>query len=73
MYPPTASHLTGKLRLLYEANPIAMIAEQAGGIALDGESRILDLEPTEIHQRVPLVVGSQTEMKLFQEFAAQRV
>ena len=70
MYPPTASHLTGKLRLLYEANPIAMIAEQAGGIALDGESRILDLEPTEIHQRVPLVVGSQAEMNLFKQFAA---
>ena len=73
MYPPTESHLSGKLRLLYEANPIAMIAEQAGGIALDGEARILDIKPDEIHQRVPLVVGSQTEMKLFQEFAAQRV
>lgn len=48
----------GRLRLLYEANPIAMLIEQAGGMATDGERRILDIEPTEFHQRVPLVFGS---------------
>ncbi len=72
MYPPTAAHATGKLRLLYEANPIAMIVEEAGGIATDGTSRILDIEPTNIHQRTPLVVGSQFEMKAFHSMAAAK-
>ena len=68
MYPPTFSHPDGKLRLLYEANPIAMIAEQAGGLATDGHSRILDIQPTEVHQRTALVVGSETEMSQFSGF-----
>ena len=72
LYPPTASHADGKLRLLYEANPIAWIAEQAGGIALSGSQRILDIKPQEVHQRTPLVVGSQHEMKLFQQFVPQQ-
>lgn len=62
LYPPTKSHATGKLRLLYEANPIAMIAEQAGGVATDGTNRILDIMPTSIHQRTPLIVGGKDEM-----------
>lgn len=62
LYPPTQSHPTGKLRLLYEANPIAFIAEQAGGIATNGKQRILDIEPQSIHQRTPLLVGGQSEM-----------
>ena len=62
MYPPTKTHSHGKLRLLYEANPIAFIAEQAGGIATDSKNRILDIQPNEIHQRTPLVVGSRAEM-----------
>ncbi|MEM7456973.1 MAG: class 1 fructose-bisphosphatase [Planctomycetota bacterium] len=62
MYPPTATHPKGKLRLLYEANPIAWIAEQAGGVATDSSKRILDIVPTAVHQRTPLVVGSQVEM-----------
>ena len=66
LYPPTASHKQGKLRLLYEANPIAMIAEQAGGIATNGETRILDIIPTAVHQRTPLLVGSKVEMKAFE-------
>ncbi len=66
MYPPTKTHSEGKLRLLYEANPIAFIAEQAGGIATDGNQRILDIQPTGIHQRTPLIVGSQVEMTEFQ-------
>lgn len=62
LYPPTASHPAGKLRLLYEANPIAFIAEQAGGSASSGAGRILDIMPTSIHERTPLVVGSREEM-----------
>ena len=65
MYPPTKTHAEGKLRLLYEANPIAFIAEQAGGIATDGNQRVLDIQPTGIHQRTPLIVGSQVEMTEF--------
>ncbi len=52
----------GKLRLLYEANPLAFIAEQAGGAASDGKQRILDLQPAEPHQRVPLFLGSRHEV-----------
>ena len=62
LYPPTKSHATGKLRLLYEANPIAFIAEQAGGVATDGTRRILDIVPESIHQRTPLMVGGRHEM-----------
>ncbi len=65
LYPPTASYPNGKLRLLYEANPLAFIAEQAGGMAVDGERRILDIEPSDIHQRTPFVVGSKEEMRRF--------
>jgi fructose-1,6-bisphosphatase I len=65
LYPPTKSHATGKLRLLYEANPIAFIAEQAGGVATDGNGRILDIVPTSIHQRTPLIVGGESEMQAF--------
>jgi fructose-1,6-bisphosphatase I len=65
LYPPTTSHPSGKLRLLYEANPIAFITEQAGGIATNGKNRILEIEPGDIHQRTPLVVGSAVEMEEF--------
>ncbi|MGI9519271.1 MAG: class 1 fructose-bisphosphatase [Pirellulaceae bacterium] len=67
MYPPTREHPQGKLRLLYEANPIAMIAEQAGGAASDGRQRILDVQPENIHQRTPLIVGSRVEMQRLSE------
>jgi fructose-1,6-bisphosphatase I len=69
LYPPTATHPTGKLRLLYEANPLAFIAEQAGGLAIDGNEPILSVHPTRIHQRTPLVVGSRTEVDAFVEIA----
>jgi fructose-1,6-bisphosphatase I len=62
MYPPTHDFPEGKLRLLYEANPIAMLAEQAGGVASDGRGRVLAVQPEDIHQRTPLLVGSLTEM-----------
>jgi len=61
MYPATAVYPEGKLRLMYEANPMAMIVEQAGGRASDGERRILDIEPEALHQRTALYIGS-TEM-----------
>jgi fructose-1,6-bisphosphatase I len=66
LYPPTADHPEGKLRMLYEANPVAFLAEQAGGVATDGRRRMLDVEPTSIHQRTPLVVGGEVEMAEFQ-------
>ena len=68
LYPPTESNPQGKLRLLYEANPVAFLAEQAGGVAIDGQRRVLDIQPDSIHQRTPLVVGSRTELADFQQF-----
>jgi fructose-1,6-bisphosphatase I len=65
LYPPTADHPHGKLRRLYEGNPIASIAEQAGGAALDGQRRLLDIQPASIHERTPLVVGGHDEMSAF--------
>ena len=58
IYPSTAKSPKGKLRLLYECNPLAFIIEQAGGKASDGQHRILDLIPTSLHQRTPLFIGS---------------
>ncbi|HBI80919.1 MAG TPA: class 1 fructose-bisphosphatase [Bacteroidales bacterium] len=68
MYPPTAAAPKGKLRLIYECNPIAFLAEQAGGIATNGEKRILDIQPESLHQRVPLYVGSKNMVMKLQEF-----
>lgn len=73
LYPPTEDHPSGKLRLLYEANPIAFIAEKAGGTALDGQGRVLDVQPTSIHQRTPLIVGSEVEMEEFARCAQPAV
>ena len=58
LYPSTASHPQGKLRLLYECNPMAFLAEQAGGKASDGKNRILDLQPKALHERSPFFVGN---------------
>jgi fructose-1,6-bisphosphatase I len=58
IYPATSKAPKGKLRLLYECNPLAMIAEQAGGKATDGKNRIMDIVPSQLHQRVPYYVGS---------------
>lgn len=63
LYPPTKKFPEGKLRLLYEANPVAFIAEQAGGLATNGTQRILDIHPQSIHQRTSLAVGSKVEME----------
>lgn len=63
IYPTSTVYPNGKLRLLYECNPIAFLAEQAGGMATDGTTPILDIKPTELHQRVPLFVGSSEMVK----------
>lgn len=63
LYPPTTDYPQGKLRLLYEANPIAFIAEQAGGVATTGTKRVLEVHPGSIHERTPLMVGSRVEME----------
>lgn len=65
LYPGTISKPEGKLRLLYEANPMAFIVEQAGGIATDGKERILDIQPKKLHQRTPLIIGNKTEVEYF--------
>lgn len=62
MYPADSKSPKGKLRLQYEANPLAFIAEQAGGKATDGARRILDIEPEELHQRTPLIIGSTSDV-----------
>ena len=59
MYPATAKNPNGKLRLMYEANPLALIVEQAGGMATDGHGRILEKEPSDLHERTPLYIGSE--------------
>lgn len=72
LYPPTTDHPKGKLRLLYEANPIAFLAEQSGGAASTGTGRVLDIPPRSIHERVPLIVGSQVEMDAFHATLARK-
>ncbi|MEC8757298.1 MAG: class 1 fructose-bisphosphatase [Bacteroidota bacterium] len=59
LYPATEKAPNGKLRLLYECNPMAFLIEQAGGIATTGEIRVLDIQPAELHQRIPLIIGSK--------------
>ncbi|MFD0965493.1 class 1 fructose-bisphosphatase [Seminibacterium arietis] len=68
IYPSATTYPNGKLRLLYEANPMAFLVEQAGGIASDGYRRILDIQPTELHQRIPLFIGSKEMVEKSQEF-----
>ena len=63
IYPSATNYPNGKLRLLYEGNPMAFLAEQAGGVASDGYNRILDIQPTALHQRIPLFIGSREMVK----------
>jgi fructose-1,6-bisphosphatase I len=58
IYAETTSHPHGKLRLMYECNPISFLIEQAGGKASSGNTRIMDVKPTAIHQRLPVIIGS---------------
>ncbi|MDC0106615.1 class 1 fructose-bisphosphatase [bacterium] len=68
LYPTNSKNPKGKLRLLYECNPMALLAEQANGKASDGTTRILDIAPTELHQRVPFICGSSAMVEKAEEF-----
>lgn len=68
LYPPTQKSPQGKLRLLYEANPMAFLAEQAGGAATDGKNRVMERIPRDMHERTPLIIGSRREVARVQEF-----
>lgn len=70
IYPPTSKDPKGKLRLMYECNALAFLAEQAGGLATDGlGNRILDIQPSELHQRTPFFVGSKKMVERAESFA----
>ena len=71
MYPADSRNINGKLRLTYEANPMAFIVEQAGGAATDGRRRILDIPPEALHQRTPLVIGSKRDVEFVSEVMAE--
>jgi fructose-1,6-bisphosphatase I len=71
IYPQGTTAPKGKLRLLYECNPMAMIMEQAGGKASDGKTRILDIDPSELHERVPFFCGSTKMVEMAEEFLAK--
>lgn len=71
LYPSTASHPQGKLRLLYECNPMAFLAEQAGGKASDGQKRILDIPPVTLHQRCPFYCGNEAMVNDVERFLAE--
>lgn len=71
MYPGTTDKPKGKLRLLYECNPFAFIVEVAGGAATDGSRRILDIQPTELHQRTPLFIGSKNMMQELEQYTSK--
>jgi len=75
LYPPDRESPIGsggKLRLMYEGNPLAMIVEQAGGKASTGEERILRLQPSSLHQHCPLIIGSPYEVLLYEDFVQGR-
>ncbi len=72
IYPASTKAPIGKLRLLYECNALAFIAEQAGGMALDGRRRILEIEPKEFHQRTPFYIGSKNMVKRASQFLREQ-
>ena len=72
MYPTSSRYPSGELRLLYECNPMAFLIEQAGGKALASpEQRILDVEPTTLHQRCPLFLGSAAMVDKLEQFIVE--
>ncbi len=73
IYPATAKAPNGKLRLMYECNALAYIVEQAGGKAIDGNRRIMEIEPKELHQRCPLIIGSAEMVEKVEEFMKAEV
>lgn len=68
IYPNSSQYPNGKLRLMYECNPLSFVIEQAGGMAIDGEGRILEIEPETIHQRTPIFIGSKENVLKVKEF-----
>ncbi len=68
LYPKSSQASNGKLRLLYECNPIALLTEQAGGLATDGYNNILEINPTELHQRVPFICGNALMVKKVMQY-----
>jgi fructose-1,6-bisphosphatase I len=71
MYPADSRSPQGKLRLMYECNPMAYIVEAAGGRASNGKQRILELKPTSLHERTPVFIGSEYDVKMVEEFMAR--
>jgi fructose-1,6-bisphosphatase I / sedoheptulose-1,7-bisphosphatase len=70
MYPKDTKDLSkpGRLRLMYEANPMGMVIEQAGGVSSTGRMRILDVQPDTIHQRIPVILGSRHEVERIERY-----
>ncbi len=68
IYPHSSQYPSGKLRLMYECNPLSFLVEQAGGIAIDGKGRVLDIKPEAIHQRTPIYLGSRQNVLKLKEF-----
>lgn len=68
LYPNSSRYPNGKLRLLYECNPIAFLAEQAGGKASNGKQRIMELKPVELHQRMPFYVGNKCMVEKIEKY-----
>lgn len=73
MYPSNKAYPEGKLRLMYECNPMAFIIEQAGGLAIDGQRRIMEISPSDIHQRSPIFIGSKQNIELLQNYMADHL
>lgn len=71
MYPADSRHPNGKLRLMYECNPMAFLIENAGGRASNGKQRILEIKPEKLHQRVPIFAGSEEDVKMVEKFMAK--
>lgn len=71
MYPADIRNPNGKLRLMYECNPMAFIVEQAGGRASDGKRRILEIQPEKLHQRVPIFIGSEEDVLMVEKFLSE--
>ncbi|MEX2457051.1 MAG: class 1 fructose-bisphosphatase, partial [Balneolaceae bacterium] len=68
IYPSSSRYPSGKLRLMYECNPLSFIIEQAGGIATDGSTRIMEIQPKAIHERTPIYVGSKQNVEKAMEY-----
>ena len=72
MYPTDSKYKEGRLRLLYEANPMSFIVEQAGGASINGPQRIMDVQPSKLHQRQGVILGSKNEVELIGRYYAEK-